>query len=197
MTPMKRFNNFLRTTLFGGAIVVLPLTIFILLAKLVFDFLRSIIAPISDLIKLPYITSHVLTDLITLALIIVFFFLVGLFVQTRLGKGIVSLVENELFNRLPLYGTIKETVLQFTGAKKMPFSQVVLVEPYGNNTKMYGFIADEHDNGKFTVFVPTAPNPTNGFIFYLESNQVQFVDVKPEDAIRMIIGIGTGASKLF
>ena len=193
---MKRVKNFLRTTLFGGAVVVLPLTIFILLAKLLFDFLRSIIAPISNLIKLPYITNDLLTDFITLVMIILFFFLVGLFVRTRLGKGIVSLIEGELFSRLPLYGTIKETVLQFTGAKKMPFSQVVIVEPFGNNTKMYGFVADEHENGKYTIFVPTAPNPTNGFIFYMESSQVQLVDIRPEDAIRMIIAIGTGASKL-
>lgn len=192
---MKRITSFLRTTLFGGIVVVLPLTIFILLAKLVFDFLRSIIAPISSLIKLPFITNELLTDLITLVMIIAFF-LVGLFVRTRLGKGIVSLVEGELFSRLPFYGTIKETVLQFTGAKKMPFSQVVIVEPYGNSTKMFGFVADEHENGKYTIFVPTAPNPTNGFIFYMESSQVQLVDIRPEDAIRMIIAIGTGASKL-
>jgi len=192
---MKRFYHFIRTTLFGGVIVVLPLTIFILLAKLVFDFLRSIVAPISKLIRIPFITNDLVIDAITLVLIIVFFFFVGLFVQTRLGSGLVTLIERELFNRLPLYGTIKETVLQFTGAKKMPFSQVVLVEAFGNETRMYGFVADEHENGKITVFVPTAPNPTNGFIFYLERDQVEYLDVKPEDAIRMIISIGTGSSK--
>lgn len=197
MRPIQRLNNFLRTTLLGGAIVVLPLTIFALLAKLIFDTLRALIAPVSNLVKLPFITSDFLTDLITFALIIAFFFLVGLLVQTRLGKGMVALIEKELFIKLPLYGTIKETVLQFSGAKKMPFSQVALVRPFGNDTLMYGFIADEHENGKYTVFVPTAPNPTNGFVFYLESHQVQLVDVKPEDAIRMIIGIGTGASKMF
>jgi uncharacterized membrane protein len=194
---MKRLRNFLRTTFIGGAIVVLPLTILILLAKLIFDTLRAIVAPISRIMDFAFITNDVVIDLITIALVIVFFFLVGLFVKTRLGNAVFSMAEEEFLNRLPFYGTIKETVLQFTGAKKMPFSQVVLVEPFGNNTKMYGFVADEHDNGKITVFVPTAPNPTNGFVFYLESNQVQFVDVKPEDAIRMIISIGTGASKLF
>jgi len=192
---MKRLKGFLRTTFIGGAIVVLPVTIFILLVKLVFDFLRAIIAPISDIIKIPFITSDALIDLITLGAIIIFFFLVGLFVQTRLGRGIVGLVEAEFLSRLPFYGTIKETVLQFTGAKRMPFSQVVVVDVMG--AKMYGFIADEHSNGKYTIFVPTAPNPTNGFLFYMDPEQVTLVDVKPEDAIRMIIAIGTGASKLF
>jgi uncharacterized membrane protein len=197
MRPIQRLYKFLRTTLLGGTIVVLPLTIFALLTKLIFDTVRALIAPISNLVKLPFITSDFLVDLITFALIITFFFLVGLLVQTRLGKEMVALIEKELFVKLPMYGTIKEAVLQFSGAKKMPFSQVALVRPFGNDTQMYGFIADEHENGNYTVFVPTAPNPTNGFVFYLESHQVQLVDVKPEDAIRMIIGIGTGAGKMF
>lgn len=195
MTPSQRFKRFLRTTLIGGAVVVLPVTIFILLVKLVFDTLRALIAPLSDILKFPFIKSDALIDLITLGLIVLFFFLVGLMVQTRLGKGIVDVIEAELLSRLPLYGVIKETVLQFSGAKRMPFSQVVVVEAFG--TKMYGFIADEHPNGKYTVFVPTAPNPTNGFIFYMDPSQVEIVNVKPEEAIRMIIGIGTGAGKLF
>ena len=72
------------------------------------------------------------------------------------------------------------------------------MRPYGpEGSKMYGFVADEHQNGMYTIFVPTAPNPTNGFVFYMEAKDVELVDVKPEEAIRMIIGIGTGASKLF
>lgn len=198
MTPMKRLNHFVRTTLLGGAVVVLPVTIFILLAKLIFDTIRALIDPISSILPFPSISSDILLDLIALGLIIAFFFLMGLFVQTSLGQGLIALIERELLHRLPFYGAIKETVLQFTGAKRMPFSQVVIVRPYGpEGSKMFGFVADEHKNGKYTIFVPTAPNPTNGFIFYMEAREVELVDVKPEEAIRMIIGIGTGASKMF
>lgn len=198
MTPMKRLNHFVRTTLLGGAVVVLPVTIFILLAKLIFDTIRALIDPISSILPFRSISSDILLDLIALGLIIAFFFLMGLFVQTRLGQGLISLIESELLHRLPFYGAIKETVLQFTGAKRMPFSQVVIVRPYGpEGSKMFGFVADEHQNGMYTIFVPTAPNPTNGFIFYVEARDVELVDVKPEEAIRMIIGIGTGASRLF
>jgi uncharacterized membrane protein len=195
---MKRLNHFVRTTLLGGAVVVLPVTIFILLAKLIFDTIRALIEPISSILPFRSISSDILLDLIALGLIIAFFFIMGLFVQTRLGQGLISLIESELLHRLPFYGAIKETVLQFTGAKRMPFSQVAVVRPYGpEGTKMFGFVADEHQNGMYTIFVPTAPNPTNGFIFYMEAKDVELVNVKPEDAIRMIIGIGTGASKLF
>lgn len=195
---MKRLNHFVRTTLLGGAVVVLPVTIFILLAKLIFDTIRALIDPVSSILPFRSISSDILLDLIAFGLIIAFFFLMGLFVQTRLGQGLITLIESELLHRLPFYGAIKETVLQFTGAKRMPFSQVAVVRPYGpEGSKMFGFVADEHKNGMYTIFVPTAPNPTNGFVFYMEAKDVELVDVKPEEAIRMIIGIGTGASKLF
>ena len=96
-----------------------------------------------------------------------------------------------------MYGTIKETVQQFTGAKRMPFSQVVLVDVFSNETRMLGFVTDEHGGDRYTIFVPTGPNPTNGFIFNVSKEQLEFLDIKPDEAMRTIIGVGTGASTLF
>ncbi|MBK8503269.1 MAG: DUF502 domain-containing protein [Saprospiraceae bacterium] len=84
---------------------------------------------------------------------------------------------------------------QFTGAKKMPFSDVVLVDVFSNGTRMTGFITDEHSSGNFTVFVPTGPNPTNGFIFHLKAEQVErLADVKTDDALRSIIAVRVGSA---
>ena len=79
----------------------------------------------------------------------------------------------------------------------MPFSQVVLVKVFNSETLMTGFITEEMDDELFTVFVPTGPNPTNGFIFHVKRNQLVFVDTKPEDAMRTVIGVGTGSHILF
>jgi uncharacterized membrane protein len=63
---------------------------------------------------------------------------------------------------------------------------------------MIGFISAETNEGggMYSVFVPTGPNPTNGFIFLMEKEQVTFLDIKSEEAMRMIIGVGTGSEKL-
>jgi uncharacterized membrane protein len=194
---LKQLKKFFRTTLIGGLVVILPITIFVVLAKLIFDFIRTFVEPITRIIDFGTITNRLLIDLIALAIIIGFCFFVGLFVQTRTGKILINYLDSQLLDRLPFYSTIKETVQQFTGAKKIPFSRVVMVNVFNTGTKMLGFISDEHADKKYTIFVPTGPNPTNGFIFIVDEDQLEFTDIKPEEAMRTIIAVGTGASKLF
>ena len=90
----------------------------------------------------------------------------------------------------------KETVVQFLGDKKSPFSSVALVQIFGNETLVSAFVTDTHDNGDYTVFVPTGPNPTSGNIYHVKSRFVHPVDVPVEEAMRSIISCGAGSAGL-
>ena len=105
-------------------------------------------------------------------------------------------IEVNWLEKLPFYKVIRDTVQQFTGQKKAPFSEVVLVDVFSNDTRMVGFITEELTETMVTVFVPTGPNPTNGFIFHVNRNQIEYLEVKPEEAMRTIIGVGTGSKVL-
>jgi len=61
---------------------------------------------------------------------------------------------------------------------------------------MTAFITDTHEDGSYTLFVPTGPNPTSGLIFHLAGKYVHPVDVPVQDAMRSIISCGAGSSKL-
>ncbi len=196
---MKRLRKFLVTTLIGGFVVILPLAILVLVIQLILNLVKNLLQPLSNFIinefELP-VADEVVT-LMAFIVVIAFCFLVGLFVRTQIGKNLFGNIERTYLSRLPLYGSIKETVQQFSGAKKMPFSEVVLVDVFGTGTRMTGFITDEHKSGSYTVFVPTGPNPTNGFIFHLRQDQVEVLDsVKTDDAMRSMIGVGVGSAKI-
>ena len=194
---MGRIKNFVTTTLLGGVVVLLPLAIFVLLIKLLINMVAGLLAPLSNLLKneLNLPVPDYLVGFVAFAIVIFTCFMIGLFIRTRIGKDLFGYVERTYLLRLPMYGTIKETVQQFTGAKKMPFSDVVLVDVFSNGTRMTGFITDEHESGNVTVFVPTGPNPTNGFIFHVTKEQIERIDqVKSDDALRTIIGVGVGSS---
>jgi len=197
ITPMKELRKFLVTTLIGGVTIILPFTLFILAARIVFRFILSAVTPISKLIPISAIENQHLLNLIAFGILLVFCFSLGLTVRTRAGSAFFNYIEKNVFFHLPFYKIIKETVSQFTGRSEIPFKRVVLVDAFGSGTKMIGFVADEHKDGDLTVFVPTGPNPTNGFIFHLHPKQVEFTDLKPEDAMRTIIGVGIGAKKHF
>jgi len=188
-------RKFLLTTLLGGVVVLLPITIFIVLVKLVVEIVTRTIQPVAKLFsgaELP----EVLANVFAVAIIVGFCFSVGLFVRTRFGSAIVKYINKQFLEKLPFYSTIQKTISQLLGQGNSVFSKVVIVEAM--DTKMTGFITSESSTGIYTIFVPTAPNPTNGFIFHVEKDKLTFLeDVKPEDALRTAIGLGTGSNMFF
>ena len=113
-----------------------------------------------------------------------------------MGNIIYARLESNVLSKAPGYSLIKETVSQFLGKKKLPFSSVALARIFDNATMVSAFITDEHPDGSYTVFVPTGPNPTSGNIYHLKSENVHPVDVPVEEAMRSIISCGAGSSTL-
>jgi uncharacterized membrane protein len=193
----QRVRRFFVTTFIGGLVVVLPITLFVAVLRLIINVLTNIVEPIGELLKFSDDFAAWLVQLISLAIVILGFFLMGLLVRTEFGNKFFVTLEERWLMPLPLYGTIRETVRQFIGRDKMPFSQVVLADVFGGGTLVTGFITDELGNDYYTIFIPTAPNPTNGFVFHVHRSKLKFIDTRSEDALRTVIGLGTGSNVLF
>jgi uncharacterized membrane protein len=197
---LNRTKNFFRTTLLGGVIVILPTIILVFAFKWLFGMVGNGIKPLTDLVvnqlPLPDTYDRLIATAIVLAVIVLGCFFVGLFVRTRLGQMIYHGFEGSVLSKAPGYKMVKETVNQFLGKKQSPFSSVALVRIFENDTKVTAFITDRHDDGTVTVFVPTGPNPTSGFIYHLNGQYVHPVDVSVEDAMRSVISCGAGSGAL-
>ncbi len=156
----RRFRNFLRTTLIGGIVALAPLTLIILLFRWVINIIGRNLTPLVDTLLQdpdpnPYFKFALYV--ITFTAILVFFFIIGLIVRTRLYR-FMSKAEDLYLLKIPGYKLAKETVQQFFGKNRSFFSEVVLVDIYNSGALMTGFITD--DQGEIvTVFVPTGPNP--------------------------------------
>lgn len=190
---MQRLKNFVKSTVIGGLLVVLPTGILLGVLAWIFKTIQALIEPITSRIE---DLSPLLADILVIFLIIAACFVIGVFVRTRLGKFVYSLIETNLLAKAPGYSLVKETVFQFLGNKKSPFSSVALAQIFGNETMVSAFVTDTHEDGSCTVFVPTGPNPTSGNIYHLEAKYVHPVDVSVEDAMRSIISCGAGSSTL-
>ncbi len=197
LNPIKRLKHFFLTTILGGVVVILPIALFVILVRFIWNFISNLLSPMRQLINLPDLTATWVIDLISLSIILTVFFFVGLFVRTRFGKSFFKDFEKTWLEPLPFYRLIRDTIQQLFGDQRMPFSQVVLVKVFSSETLMTGFVTAEMDNDFVTVFVPTGPNPTNGFIFHVKRDQLTYIDTKPEDAMRTVIGVGTGSAILF
>lgn len=193
---MSRFKTFIQTSVIGGVAVILPVALFAFILKWLFKVATGIIRPLTNLAVARSNMQTIFADTIVIVLILLACFLVGIVVKTKLGRFIQENLEDYILKFAPGYSIIKQTVMQFLGKEKFPFSSVVLVRAYENDTLMTGFVTDEHPDGHYSVFVPSAPNPTTGFIFHLKRDYVHPVNVPAEEAIRSVISCGAGSGKL-
>ena len=188
---------YLTKVFLAGTVVILPLLIIFLVLSLTFDLIFDLISPISHFLSPGQEEPHWIIDVIALILLGALVFTLGLLVDHKRGRKVMKSVETEYLDRIPLYSTIRETVNQFSELKDMPFTQVVLIDPFGTGALMTGFVTERVNEKMYTVFVPTAPNPTNGNIYHIPVSQIKFLDVSSDLAMRSVVGMGTGSSCLF
>jgi len=132
---------------------------------------------------------------ITFVAVLLFFFIIGLVVRTRLS-GFLNKAEDRYFLKIPGYKLAKETVQQFFGKNRSFFKEVVLVDIFNSGALMTGFITD--DQGEIiTVFVPTGPNPTSGNIYHLQKDRVLKTSASVDNGMKSIISCGAGSGEVF
>jgi uncharacterized membrane protein len=61
---------------------------------------------------------------------------------------------------------------------------------------LLAFIMERHDDGLLTVFVPSAPTPAVGTIYYLTEERVRRIDVPVQAAAKLIMRLGVGSAEL-
>ena len=194
---MDKLKIFLKTSLLGGVVVILPVAILVSVSVWIFELITGWIQPVTRLVIKDSQANEFIAETFVILLILAVCFFVGVLVRTRLGNFFYGLVETRILRLAPGYSMIKETVLQLFGSRKdSPFSSVALAQIFCNSTLATCFITDTHDDGSYTVFVPTGPNPTSGLIYHLEGKYVHPVDIPVQDAMRSIISCGAGSEKL-
>ena len=200
---MQRLNSFIKKSIVGGFLVILPTVIIFLAFRWAFntvtDFIHPITAPIAENSSAP----EYAVDLLVIAMILLGCFIVGNIVTTGAGKWLHSRFDTLLSKLAPGYNLVREVTHQILGDKNdSPFSrgEVALIKLFGNDTptEVTGIVTSRHSDGGFTVFIPTGPNPTSGMIYHLPADQVKLMpSVKVEAAFKTIIACGAGSGELF
>ena len=194
----KRIQKFLWTTLIGGVVALAPLTLIILLFRWVINMIgRNLTAVVDRLLQNPDPNPFIkfALYLLTFTAILLFFFIIGIIVRTRLWV-FINKAEDRYLLKVPGYKIVKETVQQFFGKNKSFFKEVVLVDIFNSGALMTGFITD--DQGEIiTVFIPTGPNPTSGNIYHLPKKKVLKTNASVDNGMKTIISCGAGSEEVF
>jgi uncharacterized membrane protein len=194
---IARLRNYLLT----GIIVAAPISITLFIVWQVVNFFdntaeRFIPARYNPETYLPFSLPGLGMLFMLLVLI-----LIGWFAAGFLGRSIMSWGESWL-DRMPivrsLYGTLKQIFETVLAQSSRSFREVVLIEYPRRDIWALGFVTgsakgDIQENSAeplLSVFLPTTPNPTSGFLLFVPERDVVHLDMTVEDGIKMVISSG-------
>jgi len=197
--------HFLRRTFLTGLLILLPLVVTYFLVAFLFNLFANAGAPLVVALSRMLGPNHSawlesLGPLVNLVLSLAVIFLLGLVGTNILGRRIIAAFETLLL-RLPLiktiYGAAKQVVDAFQGSERT-FQRVVLLQYPSKGLWVLGFVAAERldtlhlaaSEMLLTVFIPTTPNPTSGFLVLVSPDEVIDVDYSVEEAFKFVISSG-------
>lgn len=131
-----------------------------------------------------------------LVLVLLLTYFVGITVSTFLGKWIWNRADR-LLDQLPILGNLYQTFKQLLGYGEGPkgmFRRVVMVPTNEGDRMEIGLVTQEAvpSNGqRLVVFVPTAPTPTGGRLFFISPDRVEPSSLSVSQAMQMIVSLGT------
>jgi len=179
-----------RNKIIAGIIALTPAVLTAYFIKLFVTFFDNIVSPVID----PLIGFHIPGLGLILAIIVIY--LLGLFITNFLGRSLLSTFEKWL-NYIPVVRSIYHTTKQVLNAlsfSKAGFEKVVFVEYPRKNVWTIGFLTGEAHNheGKhfYSIFLPTTPNPTSGWVLFVPENEVFASEMSIEQGLKAVISAG-------
>ncbi len=128
--------------------------------------------------------------------------LIGFFTANLVGRSIISWWER-ILERMPvlrsIYRGTKQIFATALSQGSRNFKSVGLIEYPRKGVYVVAFVARELDSGDLGLtpgspmlacFMPTTPNPTSGFLFFVHRDEVQILDISVEDAAKLVISAG-------
>lgn len=138
---------------------------------------------------------------ISLALVILTFVLIGWFARNFLGRLIYQISEY-VVHRMPVINTVYKAIKQIfetiMASQSQAFREVVMLEYPRKGVWSLGFVTGRSqgevqrvtENETINVFVPTTPNPTSGYLLFVPKKELKFMNMTVEEAAKLIVSAG-------
>jgi uncharacterized membrane protein len=192
----------LRTDFLTGLVVVLPVALTIYLIWTVVGIIDARVLP---LVPAAYNPENVFgRNIFGLGLVIFVLFttLVGALTKGLFGRQIIHFGER-IVERMPVvrsvYNGLKQIVETMLSKSGTSFKQACLIEYPRKGIWSIAFISTDArgevplkagEPDLVSVFLPTTPNPTSGFLLFVPRRDVVVLDMTIEDAAKLVISAG-------
>ncbi len=189
----------IRSYLLAGLVVWLPVLVTIVILRFIIDLLDQTMSLLPTAYRPEQLIGMHVPGLGVL-LSLVLLFVTGLLATNFFGQRLVIWSEI-ILDKIPLvrsiYNTSKQVIHTVFATNSDAFRKVLLVEYPRKGLWSIAFQTGIADNvvpkaGKemLSIFIPTTPNPTSGFLMMVAKSDVVELDMTIDEALKFIISLG-------
>ncbi|MBO1223049.1 MAG: DUF502 domain-containing protein [Candidatus Scalindua sediminis] len=204
ITFTSDFKKNIRRRLVTGLLVIFPIFITFFVVKFLFGFVGGVLSPVVTkvIVRLGYSPPDSKVDefvITTVSIILTFaaLYFIGVFATNFFGKLILGYFD-AILHKTPVINNIYKSSKQFLQLVSLPgrkaFKRVVIVEYPRVGMKVIAFVTGSiksKDGIELTsIFIPTTPNPTSGFLIYLPESDIVETNMTIEEGMKLIISGG-------
>ncbi|MFQ5867151.1 MAG: DUF502 domain-containing protein [bacterium] len=189
------FRKIIERQFLAGIAVLLPIGLTLYIVWILFNLVSKAFSPL--LIRIPLLQEMPVVVLRVVGVLITFLiiWIIGLVATNIVGRKILKLPEVLLLkapvvNRV--YQTLKQ-IIQTIIVSKTAMRQVVLVEYPRKGVYTVAFVTniyEEKGKKRFSLLIPTTPNPTSGFFLILPEEEVVPLNMTVEEGMKLVISAG-------
>ncbi len=199
----RGFKKNSRRKLLAGLLVVFPIFITFVVIKFLFTMIGGILSPV--VIKavgfFGFSPNGRIDDFVIMSVAFVLTFVVlysiGVIATNFLGKFVIGFFE-AILNNVPfiknVYTSSKQLIEMISLPSRQSFKRVVIIEYPRVGMKAFAFVTGgikSVDGTELTsLFIPTTPNPTSGFLLYLPEEEITETDLNVEEGMKLIVSGG-------
>ena len=197
------FRKNIRRKLVAGLLVVFPIFITFIVIKFLFSLIGGILSPVVKKVFVfigsspkSTVDEFVVTSVAFILTFLALYF-IGVIATNFFGKLILNFFE-AILNKTPIikniYTSSKNLIEIISLPGRQSFKRVVIVEYPRVGMKAFAFVTGSiktKDGTELTsIFIPTTPNPTSGFLIYLPEDDIIETDMDIEEGMKIIISGG-------
>lgn len=198
----------MRAYFLAGILVTAPIGITIYLTWIFLQFINNRVTALIpwELNPFNYLPLSVpgvqlIQSIASLIIVIASFILIGWFARNVLGRMIYRIFEY-VMHQVPvinkIYNAIKQIMETIMASQSQAFREVVVLEYPRKGVWSLGFVTGRSEGEvqrttaeeTMSVFVPTTPNPTSGYLLFVPKKELYFLDMTVEEAAKLIVSAG-------
>ena len=191
----------LRGRFFAGMVIAAPLAATIFILQFLITFIDNRVKPLlPPLLKPETYTNYAIPGFGVLVVVIALTIL-GAITANLIGRSLLRATDR-IFSRIPIvrnvYAAIKQLTEVLANNQQASFDRCVMIEYPKQGSWCIGFVSSHATQeigaklgtSKIGVFVPTSPNPTSGFLIYVEEAETIALEMSVEEGAKMILTAG-------